>query len=96
MKLAKVVGNVVSTIKEQTHHGYKMMLIKYVDQDGNVSGGSQIALDAANAGIGDFVLINVDGGAAKAILSDKEVIVDITICGVVDHINFNGQIKLKE
>ncbi len=92
MKLARVVGNVVSTIKENTHNGYKMMLVQYIDGSGKPTDASQIAFDAASAGIGDIVLINVDGGAAKAILDDKEVIIDITICGVVDHISYDGQI----
>lgn len=91
MKLARVVGNVVSTIKESTHSNYKLMIIEYIDENGNAQGARQIAFDAADAGIGDIVLINVDGGAAKAILEDKEIIADLTICGVIDHISFDGQ-----
>jgi microcompartment protein CcmK/EutM len=91
MKIARVVGNVVSTIKEETHRSYKLMIIEYLDQDGNATGGRQIAFDAAHAGIGDVVLVNVDGGAAKAILDDKQIIADLTICGVIDHISFNGE-----
>lgn len=90
MRLAKVVGNVVSTIKEETHCSYKLMIIEYLDENGKPSGSRQIAFDAACAGIGDVVLINVDGGAAKSILEDNEIIADLTICGVIDHIGFDG------
>ena len=33
MRIARVVGNVVSTIKEETHYGRKMMIIEYLDLD---------------------------------------------------------------
>jgi microcompartment protein CcmK/EutM len=62
MRIARVVGNVVSTIKEETHCSYKLMIIEYLDQNGKAVGVRQIVVDAANAGIGDIVLINVDGG----------------------------------
>ena len=91
MKLARVVGNVVSTVKEETHHSHKLMVIEYIDHDGKPDGARQIAFDAAHAGIGDIVLVNVDGGAAKVILDDQEIIADLTICGVVDHISFDGE-----
>lgn len=85
MLLAKVVGNVVSTIKPQSHHGKKLMMIELIGLDGKPYGARQIAIDAANAGLGDTVLVNVDGGAALMILEDKTAIADMTICGVVDH-----------
>jgi len=91
MRIARVVGNVVSTIKEETHCSYKLMIIEYLDQNGKAVGARQIVADAAQAGIGDVVLVNVDGGAAKAILDDKDVIIDQTICGVIDHISYDGE-----
>ena len=36
MRIARVVGNVVSTIKEETHCSYKLMIIEYLDQNGKV------------------------------------------------------------
>jgi len=93
MKLARVVGNVVSTVKETTHHNYKLMIIEFIDEHANAIGARQIAFDAADAGVGDIVLVNIDGGAAKTLLHDKEIISDLTICGVIDHISFNGERK---
>ena len=61
------------------------MLVELIGLDSKPYGARQIAIDAADAGIGDTVLINVDGGASLMILGDKSVIVDMTICGVVDH-----------
>lgn len=91
MKLARVVGNIVSTVKQRTHEGYKLMLVQYIDARGAPDGPRLIAFDAAHAGIGDLVLVNVDGGAAKMLLDDKEVIADLTICGVVDSYTLDGK-----
>ncbi len=92
MRLARVVGNVVSTVKEQTHHNYKLMIVEFLDESGSAVGARQIAFDGADAGLGDIVLVNVDGGAAKMLLNDKAVIADNTICGVVDFWTYNGKV----
>ena len=92
MRIARVVGNVVSTIKEETHYGRKMMIIEYLDLDLKPIGSRDIALDAADAGIGDIVLTSRDGGSAKMLFEDKGLISDITICGVLDHYSLDGKI----
>ena len=90
MRIARVVGNVVSTIKDSAYHGYKLMIIEYLGEDGTPAGPRVIAVDAAHAGVGDMVLVNVDGGAANMML-DKDIIVDLTICGVLDSYTYDGE-----
>lgn len=85
MLLARVVGNVVSTIKEESHRGKKLLIIEFIGLDKKPYGVRQIAFDAADAGVGDTVLVNVDGGAALMILEDKKAVADWVVCGVVDH-----------
>ncbi|MDR0889016.1 MAG: EutN/CcmL family microcompartment protein [Oscillospiraceae bacterium] len=92
MKLARVVGNVVSTIKDEGFAGQKLMIIDYIDEDGKLTGNQAIAFDAADAGIGDTVLVNVDGGAAMMFLG-KSCIADLTICGVIDHLSIDGEVR---
>ena len=82
----------VSTVKEKTHMNYKLLIVEFLDETGEPVGAQQIAFDGADAGIGDLVLVNVDGGAAKMLLKDKEIIADNTICGVIDHWTFNGKV----
>ena len=91
MKIAKVVGNLVSTVKDECFQGYKLMIIEYLNPDGTVDGKRQIAIDVAHAGIGDIVLVNIDGGAANMFTNDKELIVDLTICGVLDSFTIGGK-----
>ena len=91
MKIAKVVGNLISTIKDKSFKSYKLMIVEYLNPDGTPDGKRQIAFDAAHAGVGDIVLVNIDGGAANMFTDDKELIADLTICGVLDSFTINGK-----
>ena len=88
MRIAKVVGNVVSTVKDPGYEGYKLMVIAYLDEPHK----REIAFDAADAGIGDLVLVITDGGGSNMVLGDDEIVADVTICGVLDHYTLNGQL----
>ena len=88
MRLAKVVGNVVSTIKDEGYHAQKLMIIEYIDHNGKPEASRVIAFDSADAGVGDIVIVNTDGGAANMFLGDH-CIADLTICGVVDSISID-------
>jgi microcompartment protein CcmK/EutM len=84
LKLARVIGNVVSTVRSKTHEGYKLMIVQYLEAGGLPSGPHYVAFDCGDAGVGDLVLVNTDGGAAKLLLDDNAVVANQTICGVVD------------
>ena len=85
MKIARVTGTVVSTVK------YKLLKVRHLTLEGEMTGEELIALDAADAGIGDIVLVNNDGGAAQMITGDKTLIASVTICGVVDCYTWQGK-----
>ncbi len=91
MKIARVVGNVVSTIKREHLNGYKLMIVQPLCIDGSPQGARRIAIDAAHAGIGDIVLLSSDGGAAQMVADDPKLIGDDTIAGVIDHFTFEGK-----
>ena len=91
MRLARVVGNVVSTIKNPGYYDYKLMIVEFTDESGRPVESRQIAFDAADSGIGDVVLVNMDGGAANMILDNKEIVADFTICGVIDHFTYEEE-----
>ena len=91
MRLAKVVGNVVSTIKDDGYYGYKLMLVEYFNPETRrPEGPRMIAFDCADAGVGDIVMVNTDGGAGNLLLGDDYAIVDLTICGVLDCYSIYG------
>ncbi|MFW6238681.1 MAG: EutN/CcmL family microcompartment protein [Bacillota bacterium] len=89
MKLAKVVGNIVSTIKADVHENEKLLVVKICDEKGNIVGEEKIAIDKADAGKGDYVLLLDDGGASRIIIGQGEVPVDSIIVGVVDDLSLD-------
>jgi ethanolamine utilization protein EutN len=86
MKLARVIGNIVSTIKTPSHNGQKLMVVEPVDMNGKAIGDSFVAVDAAQAGIGDIVIIIEEGGSAREILKKPDAAVDAIIVGIVDYL----------
>ena len=95
MFIAKIVGNVVSTIKISCHEGKKILIVQPLDERMCPKGERLMALDVADAGVGDIVLVNSDGGAAQMLHNDKKLIADLTICGVIDHVTFADEEKSK-
>lgn len=91
MKIARVTGTVVSTIKYEKYVGMKLLRVRHLTLDGQPTGEELIALDAADAGIGDIVLVNNDGGAAQMIMGDTKLIASVTICGAIDSYSWQGQ-----
>ena len=91
MKLAKVTGTVVSTIKYEAYRGRKLLRVRELTLEGEPAGAEMVALDAADAGVGDVVLLNNDGGAAQMILEDNTIIAQLTIAGVVDQYTHQGK-----
>ena len=91
MKLAIVTGTVISTVKYEKYRGFKLLKIRHLTLELEPTGEELVALDAADAGIGDIVLVNNDGGAAQMICGDKKMIASVTICGVVDCFTHQGK-----
>jgi microcompartment protein CcmK/EutM len=85
MLLCRVVGDVVSTIKNQHLKGEKLLLVQPVDLDTNTPTGNElIAVDKVQAGDGDLVLVNKEGGSARLILDNPLTPVQAVIVAVVD------------
>lgn len=84
MKLAKVVGNIVSTIKTPSHRNAKLMLVTPIDTKGEPIGGTMVAVDRFHAGIGDHVLILEEGGSVRDVLENPEGAIDAIIVGILD------------
>lgn len=89
MRLAKVVGTVVSTQKDERLRGCKLMIVKKVDEKGNFekysSSSTSIAVDTVGAGIGETVIIT-SGSTARFVWGDRTTPVDMTIVGIVDEV----------
>jgi ethanolamine utilization protein EutN len=84
MRMAKVVGTVVSTVKNAPLEGKKLLLLKHVDETGRTSGRAFLALDSVGAGAGETVYY-VRGKEASFPFLPQEVPADATIVGIVDY-----------
>ncbi len=84
MILARVVGNVVSTIHHPVVDGRKLLLAERLDDAGQPAGGYLIALDAIGAGHGETVLVLDEGNGARQILGVPEAPVRSLVVGIVD------------
>jgi ethanolamine utilization protein EutN len=84
MQIARVVGNLVATQKNEKLQGSKLMLVQPLTPDGKPKGAVVLAIDAVHAGIGDRVLLVQDGKAAMQVLGRGLAGVDAAIVGFVD------------
>ena len=87
MRLGRVTGTVVATQKQPLLEGAKLLLVQPLTADGQPVGPTVLAVDGAQAGVGDRVLLVVEGRAAMAALRRRGAPVDAAIVGVVDRID---------
>ncbi len=93
MYLARVVGDVVSTHKNERLTGKKLLLVKRLDlEDSPDPGVEVIALDVVDAGVGDKVLVVQEGSSARKIFNDDRIPVQAVIVGVVDRVDIDAQV----
>jgi ethanolamine utilization protein EutN len=85
MKLARVVGTVVSTISAPVFDGRTLLLCDLVDPEGRPAGGYMIAVDTVGAGVGETVLLLDEGNGARQVLrADPNAPVRTLVVGIVD------------
>lgn len=87
MYMAKVVGNVVATRKDESLIGYKLMIVNKIDAKGNlIDSPQEVAADYVGAGIGDYVLV-CKGSAVRVNQQKNKVSIDMAIIGIIDTID---------
>lgn len=90
MILGRILGNVVSTHKHADYVGEKMLIVQPVDGRGKACGKSLLAVDRAQAGPGDLVLVNDEGNSARMILGKKDAPIRTVIVGIVDRVDMEA------
>ena len=86
MKLARVVGNVVSTIQSPHFDHRTLLLCDLLDPDGSPAGGYQIAVDSIGAGAGELVLLLDEGNGARQVLRAPGAPIRTVVIGIVDEV----------
>jgi ethanolamine utilization protein EutN len=84
VQLARVVGEVVATIKDPNLSGIKMLVVQPIAASGEDTGRALVALDSIGAGVGEHVFF-VRGREAAFPFYPAEPPADATVIGIVDH-----------
>ncbi|MFC6169929.1 EutN/CcmL family microcompartment protein [Loigolactobacillus jiayinensis] len=85
MYMGKVVGSVVSSQKDPSLIGRKLMIVRQVDSKGNPMNREEVAADTVGAGIGEYVLMVKGAGARHSSKEDMQRdVMDAAIVGIID------------
>ena len=88
MLLARIVGTVVATRKDERLHGRKLLVARLVGVDGQDEKGHLVAVDTVGAGVQEIVLI-VQGSSARLAFGCKDCPIDAAAVGIVDTVEIS-------
>lgn len=89
MYLARVIGNVVATRKDDRLEGRKLLVVQPLDEKGKDDGRPVVAVDTVQAGHRETVIV-VAGSSARMTSTTKDSPVDAAIVGIVDTVALDG------
>ncbi len=91
MLIARVIGEAVATHKHPAHEGRKILLVQPLNLDMTDRGDAVVALDGIGAGIGDLVLVAMEGFSAMTAVGRPPLSpIDMAVIGYIDHIELAG------
>jgi carbon dioxide concentrating mechanism protein CcmL len=95
MQIAKVRGTVVSTHKARSLTGVKLLLVQFVDEEGNTLPKYEVAADTVGAGFDEWVLVS-RGSAARIEDGNQSRPLDAMVVGIIDTVTVaNGLLYSK-
>jgi ethanolamine utilization protein EutN len=83
MQLARVIGTVVATVKNESLHGRKLLVIQTLNKNLKPQGKAMVAVDSVGAGVGELVFW-CRGKEASFPFKREDTPTDCTIIGIVD------------
>jgi ethanolamine utilization protein EutN len=89
MQIGRVIGTLVSTQKHRKLEGAKLLLVQPLALDDSPRGTPLLTIDAVGAGVGEKVLIVIEGRAAGDALRRKAAPVDAAIVGIIDRVDIH-------
>lgn len=95
MRIAKVIGTTIATIKEPTLEGRKLLILRQTDEEGTPFGKPYVAVDTLDAGIGDLVL-TAHGSGGRQTEQTQNRPVDAVIMAVIDHLSVGGKVTFQK
>jgi len=95
MKLGRVVGNVVSTIKHDSYQARTLLLVEPVTPDGVAEGPAKVCIDYVGAGVGELVIMGGAPGVAKTVFDLKIAPIKDLVMGIIDEVEYNGNVTMR-
>ncbi len=89
MKIAKVLGTVVSTQKDPSLQGSKFLLVQMIDEAGQLLPDYEVAADCVGAGVDEWVLVS-RGSAARQPLGQEQRPLDALIVAIIDTVSLGN------
>ncbi len=96
MQLARVIGTLVATRKDEKLEGLKFLIVRPVDTEGqDAASNPVVAVDAVGAGVGEVVMIATGSSARQTVITDKRPC-DAVIMAIVDTWEVGGEVKYRK
>ena len=85
MRCCRVVGPMWAAVKHPAYAGRPLFVVQPIDETGKDAGSSFVAVDTAQAGVGDRVIVLTEGNGVRQILQAGDVVpIRSLIVGIVD------------
>ncbi|MBW2027871.1 MAG: EutN/CcmL family microcompartment protein [Deltaproteobacteria bacterium] len=88
MKICKVMGFATASLKIEGLAPYKLLIVKGIDDEGEPTGETLLAVDTFGAGLSEVVAV-VTGSTASKAIHNKDLPVDAAVVGIIDHVSIN-------
>ena len=95
MRIARVIGSAVSTVKDPSLVGHKLLVVREADVTDTLIGPAFVAVDVVGAGTGELVLV-ADGSAARQSRTTSDQPVDAVIMGILDSLEVDGAVTFRK
>ena len=86
MIIGTVIGEVVATEKHPSHRGRKALLVQPLNLDDTHRGDPVVALDSVDAGVGERVLLIMEGYSAMTSVGRPNSPIDMAVIGIIDSV----------
>jgi carbon dioxide concentrating mechanism protein CcmL len=91
MQIAKVRGTVVSTQKDPSLRGVKLLLLQLVDEEGQLLPKYEVAADSVGAGFDEWVLVSI-GSSARQIQGSEQRPLDAAVVAIIDTVHVEDRL----
>ena len=87
MRQCRVVGPMWAAVKHPAFAGRPLFVVQPLDENGKDTGGTFVAIDNVQAGVGDKVIVLTEGNGVRQILKQGDIVpIRSMIVGIVDHV----------